>query len=150
MLYGKTHIYYTGSPIQLDWGEKNEEKRFLIVDSETLEVESIPTTGYKKYLEFDVNENNKTEILEQAKELRDKGHHVKLVTTEKLDFGEDMKSINVVENVEEDITNRGITSSMNEKDKNLKYMEIKGIPEEERDAYLKTAMRIIDKTELPE
>lgn len=150
MLYGSTHIYYMGSPIQLDWGEKNEVKRFLIVDSETREVESVPTTGYKKYLQFDLSEENKVKLLEEAKTLRDEGHHIKLVTTEKLEFDEDMKSINVVENIEEDITNRGITSDMGEKEKILKYEEIKGIPEEERDAYLKTAMRLIDNTELPE
>ena len=26
-------LYYVGSPIQIDWGEKNEEKRFLVVDT---------------------------------------------------------------------------------------------------------------------
>jgi len=28
-----TTLYYVGSPIQLDWSEKNEEKRFLVVDT---------------------------------------------------------------------------------------------------------------------
>jgi DNA repair exonuclease SbcCD nuclease subunit len=31
-------LYYVGSPIQLDWGEKGDEKRFLVVDTKTLDV----------------------------------------------------------------------------------------------------------------
>ena len=145
-----TQIYYTGSPIQLDWGEKNEEKRFLILDTESLEVESVPTTGYKRYLEFEVDKKNKTKVLKEAKKLRDDGHHVKLVTTEKLEIKEDMKNINIVQNVEEDITNRGITSGMDEVAKLRKYLEIKEIPEEEHEAYLNSAKSIIDATTLPE
>jgi DNA repair exonuclease SbcCD nuclease subunit len=150
MISGKTHIYYTGSPIQLDWKEKNEEKRFLIIDTDTYEVESVPTIGYKKYMEFKLDDENKVKILEEAKKLRDDGHHVKVLTNEKLEITEDMKDINIVEDVEEDITNRGITSDMDEIEKNKKYLEISGIPEEEHDAYIKTAKRIMDATELPE
>jgi DNA repair exonuclease SbcCD nuclease subunit len=151
MLYKSTHIYYTGSPIQLDWGEKNEEKRFLIIDTENLQdVESIPTTGYKQYVQFDVDTKNKTKVIKEAKKLRDDGHHVKLVTSEKLNLKSDMKNINIVEDIDEDITNRGITSGMDEMAKHNKYLEIKEIPEEERKAYITTAKRLIDATELPE
>lgn len=157
MISKGTHIYYTGSPIQLDWGEKNEEKRFLIIDTDDVadkdynfEVESIPTKGYKRFLEFEVDAKNKTKVLKEAKQLRDDGHHVKLVTTEKLKLTEDMKNINIVENVEEDITNRGITSGMDEVEKLRKYLEIKEIPEDQHEAYLNTAKRIIDATELPD
>ena len=47
-------LYYVGSPIQLDWGEKGDEKRFLVVDTDTLDVKSIPTTAYRKYIEIDL------------------------------------------------------------------------------------------------
>jgi DNA repair exonuclease SbcCD nuclease subunit len=150
MVYKNTHIYYTGSPIQLDWGEKHEEKRYLIIDTESFEVESIPTIGYKKYVELSVTSENKTEMLKEAKDLRDDGHHVKLHTTEKLDFTSDMKDIKIVEDVEEDITNRGITAGMDEITRNKKYLEIKEIPEREHEAYLNTAKEIIDGTELPD
>jgi len=151
MVSGKTHMYYTGSPIQLDWGEKNEEKRFLIIDTkDPHNVESIPTLGYMKYLEFKLDAKNKSEKIEEAKSLRNDGHHVKLVTTEKLEVTEDMKDIGIVSNVEEDITNRGITSDMDEMQLHGKYLEIKEIPEDEHEAYLNTAKRIIDATELPE
>ncbi len=157
MISKGTHIYYVGSPVQLDWGEKNEEKRFLIIDTDEVadkdynfEVESVPTTGYKKYVEFNLDAKNKSKVLKEAKSLRDDGHHVKLVTNEKLKLGEDMKNINIVEDVEEDITNRGITSGMDEMAKNQKYLEIKEIPEDEHEAYLATAKRIIDATTIPE
>ena len=38
----KTSVWYPGSLISKDWNDKNEQKRFLIYDTESLEVESIP------------------------------------------------------------------------------------------------------------
>jgi DNA repair exonuclease SbcCD nuclease subunit len=150
MVYGKTNIYYTGSPIQLDWGEKNEEKRFLIIDTETFDVESILTTGYNQYCQFDVDADNKIDVLKEAKNLRDRGHHVKLNTKEKLTFDDGMEKINVVEDLDVDITNRGITANMDETTRHKKYLEIKEIPKAEHKKYLDTAKRIMDTTELPE
>jgi len=72
-------MYYVGSPIQLDWGEKGDVKRFLIVDSKTLEVESVSTKGYKKFIEMELTTEHKEEIMKVAKEARDKGHYVKLL-----------------------------------------------------------------------
>lgn len=150
MITKQSSIYYTGSPIPLDWGEKNEDKRFLIVDTESLEVESVPTVGYKKYVELKVDKKNKTKVLKEAKALRDEGHHVKLVTTEKLKMTADMKEINIVEDIEEDITNRGITSGMDETEKLAKYAEIKEIPEDDREAYMTIAKEIVEDTILPD
>lgn len=151
MLFRSTHIYYTGSPIQLDWGEKNEEKRFLIIDTENPEdVESVLTRGYKKYVDFEINAVNKNDIIAEAKLMRDEGHHVKLVTSEKLVLDPDMKNINIVDNSEEDITNRGIKSGMSEMDKNKKYLEIKEIPADDQEAYLNMAKTIMDSAEIPD
>jgi len=150
MLYGKTHIYYAGSLISLDWDDKNQEKRFLILDTETHDMDSIPSEGYKKYLELNIDSDNKDAKVQEAKLLRDAGHHVKLVTSEKLELGEDMKNINIVSNAEEDITNRGITTGMDETQKFEKYMDIKKIPVEDRGSYMATAKRIVDNAVLPE
>lgn len=150
MIYKGTTIYYVGSSIQLDWGEKNEEKRFLIVDTNTLNVETVPTIGYKKYIELKLDASNKLDILKEAKDLRDELHHVKIISNEKISNDEDMTDINIVENVEVDITNRGITSGMGEEERMLKYEEIKEIPENEREAYLATGKMIIDSAVLPE
>lgn len=151
MLYHSTYIYYVGSPVQLDWGEKNEEKRFLIIDTESPEdVESVLTGGYKKYMEFQIDASNKDKTLSEVKVLRDEGHHIKLVTSEKLDLDPDMKNINIVDNSEEDITNRGITAGMTEIDKNTKYLDIKEVSAEDREEYLNVAKEIMDSATIPD
>ena len=88
--------------------------------------------------------------MKEAKKLRDEGHHVKLVTTEKLKMTEDMKSINIVEDIEEDITNRGITSGMDETEKLAKYAEIKEISEDELESYMTIAKEIVEDTIIPD
>jgi len=139
-------LYYVGSPIQLDWGEKNDVKRFLVVDSETLEVESVPTEGYRKHIELDVTNSNKQEILQLAQEAKEEGHWVKVVKRETLDLGTDNEFM-VVEKIERDITNRGITSSMSQADKFKKFLEIREIAEEDHEEYLKKGLELVDRCE---
>lgn len=139
-------LYYVGSPIQLDWGEKNDEKRFLVVDTETLEVESIPTTGYKKHIELDVTNSNKTEIIKLAQEAREEGHWVKVIKRETIDLGKE-NDFMVVDKIERDITNRGITGSMSQDDKFKKFLEIKEIPDDEHEQYMVKARELVDNCE---
>lgn len=138
-------LYYVGSPIQLDWGEKNEEKRFLVVDSDTLYVESIPTIGYKKYVEFTLTRENKQEIISKAKQLQDDGNYVKIIRNLDMDVEELKNEFRVIDKVEKDITNRGITSSMSKEQKIERYLDIKEISEKE--VYKTIAVDIIDKAE---
>jgi len=139
-------LYYVGSPIQLDWGEKNDDKRFLVYDTETLEVESIPTEGYKKHIELDIKHSNKEEILRLANEAREEGHWVKVIKRETIDLGKD-NDFMVIDKIDKDITNRGITSSMSQADKFQKFLEIKEIPEDEQEAYLNKALSLVDRCE---
>ncbi len=139
-------LYYSGSPIQLDWGEKNEEKRFLVVDSETMEVNSIPTTGYKKHIELDITNSNKSEIIELAKEAKEQGYYVKVVKRETVDLGIE-NDFMVIDKVERDITNRGITSVMSQSDKFKKFLEIKEISEVDQEIYLRKALELVDRCE---
>jgi DNA repair exonuclease SbcCD nuclease subunit len=134
-------LYYVGSPIQLDWGEKGDIKRFLIVDTDTLDVQSIPTIGYKKHVELEINTSNKDEILEQAQKEKDDGNYVKLIKTESVDIKSDFA---VIDKSDKDITNRGITSSMSEKDKLKQFLQIKEISEEKHDRFLEAALNIIN------
>jgi len=138
-------LYYVGSPIQLDWGEKNDDKRFLVVDTDTMEVESIPTTGYKKHIELDISDSNKQETLEAAKEAQEQGHYVKIVKRENVDLGD--TDFMVVDKTEKDITNRGITSSMSQSDKFRRFLEIKEIPEDDQERYLNKALELVDRCE---
>jgi DNA repair exonuclease SbcCD nuclease subunit len=137
-------LYYTGSPIALDWGEKNEEKRFLVVDTETLQVESIPTTGYKKYLEYEITEENKQQVIERARKEQECGSYVKIVKKDKIDLGDNIDDLQIIDKTEVDITNRGISSSMSKADIFRRYAEAKEIPEKEIEYYLKVATQLIE------
>jgi len=140
MITDDIQIYYVGSPIQLDWGEKNETKRFLVVDTEKKTIESIPTIGYKKYREYIITAENKNEIVEEARQLQENGHHVKIVKEEDVDI--DDTEFRVIDKTEIDITNRGITSSMSKADILKKFLEIKGVQDTEE--YLTAGLDIIN------
>jgi|GEM_PF-1352541 len=138
-------LYYSGSLIQLDWGEKNDEKRFLIVDTDKLDVISIPIKAYKKHIEIHVTNENKIEALKEAQKQKEAGNYVKIITTEKVDLGNVIEHFNVVDKSEKDITDRGITSSMSQVDKLKKYLEIQKMPTE--GIYMNMALEIINEVE---
>lgn len=142
------NLYYVGSTIQLDWGEKGDEKRFLIVDSETLDVQSIPITQYKKYIEIELTAQNKDEIIEIARKAKEDGDHIKVIMKEKVDLTSVKGEFNIVDKTERDITNRGISSSMSTEDILKRFLEIKQIPENEWDEYLHEAKNILDSCEI--
>jgi len=52
----KCDLYYVGSVIQENWGEGGEEKRYMIMDNETLDIQSIPITGYSKYVTIETDD----------------------------------------------------------------------------------------------
>jgi len=141
-------LYYSGSLIQLDWGEKGEEKRFLIVDSDTLKVDSIPLTKYKKHIEIEINTDNKTEALKEALEAKEAGHHVKIIKRDKVNLDSIEAEYNIVDKTEVDITNRGISSTMSHQDRLLKFLEIREIEEEYQDEYMKIALEIVENSEV--
>lgn len=138
-------LYYVGSPIQLDWGEKNDEKRFLVVDTDTMDVQSIPTQGYKKHIELEINSTNRAEILVEAEQQKQSGNYVKLIKTDSVEIGTDEYS--VIDKTEKDITNRGITSAMSEKDRLKRFLEIKEISADKTEQYLNAGIEIINSCE---
>lgn len=140
------NLFYVGSPIQLDWGEKNDEKRFLVVDTTTLEVESVKTAGYKKHIELELTNKNKADILKLAEEEIEKGNYVKIIKKEVVDI-KDLDKFNVVDKSDRDITNRGISSSMAKEEKLKRFLEIKEISPEEIDDYLKYGIEILNSCE---
>ena len=136
-------IRYCGSPIQKDWGEKGEVKRFLVIDTDKDTIESIPTTGYKQHFELNICSENKSEIIKQAKELKLSGHEVKLIKKEIFDTDDIADEFRLVDKIDHDITNRGINSSMTMDEKAEKYLQIKNIPKEKIENYKKVGMEII-------
>jgi len=138
-------LYYVGSPIQLDWGEKGDEKRFLVVDTDTMDVKSIPTIGYKKHIELEINNANKDEILAEAKKAKDSGDLVKIIKTETVDIAS--KEFSIIDKSEKDITDRGITSSMSEADRLEKYLQIKEISTDKIERFKYAGLSIVDSSE---
>ena len=118
-------LYYVGSLIQLDWGEKGEEKRFLVVDTDTMIVTSYAITSYRRHIEIEVTPDTKTEALKEAREYQESGDHVKLIMKETVDLGEEGQEFNVIDKTEKDITDRGISSSMTKEDIHKRYLQIK-------------------------
>lgn len=137
-------LYYVGSLIQLDWGEKNEQKRFLIVDTETLDVESIQLDNYLKHVEILLDSKNKKEAIELANKAKENGDHVKIIMKEKIDIDDIKDKFNIIDKTEIDITDRGVTSSMNEREKCERYLEIKQIPEKIRKNYMDKVISVVE------
>ncbi len=140
------NVYYVGSPIQLNRGEADEEKRFLVVNSETLEVESHKTMGYRKY--FNIVLESKEELDEKIndiKELQKEGmitikNKIKDLDLQELHISEDVRVIN---EVEEEYQLRGITSDMKITEQMKKYLEIQKIPEDQHQEYIDVFLEIV-------
>jgi DNA repair exonuclease SbcCD nuclease subunit len=147
---GATTAMYVGSPVQLDWGEKGDEKRFLVVDSEKLELESIPTEGYKKHIELEINSANKTKVLKEAEKIAASGDYVKLIKTDEVDLKKYAEAFCVVDKTEKDVTDRGISSNMSQAERMKRFVEIKKIPEGDIEEYMSVGLNIIDRVERAE
>jgi len=63
-----TSVWYAGSLISKDWNDKNETKRFLVYDTETLEIESVNIEcGIPRFIEYIITDiTDKVKIFEQA------------------------------------------------------------------------------------
>ena len=132
-----TRLYYSGNITHLTWNDKNEQKRFIVYDDESLEVTSIPLTGFPEFKEFVINTKEESiSVLEEAEKARNAGHYVRV---KKLIDGElDAPSdILVIEQQKEvDVTDRGVDMTQTTDVKMRNYMKIKDIPEEEYDEYI--------------
>ncbi|MCK5018804.1 MAG: metallophosphoesterase family protein [Candidatus Peribacteraceae bacterium] len=138
------NVWYVGSPIPLKRDEHGESKRFLIVDTETFEVESIPTTGYRRYFEFVIEDEDAVEsIFKEAAELKAQGHfvtirnHIKELPTQ---LAEQMT---VIDEYEEEYQMRGITTGMTIAAQMEKYLEIERIPEDEREEFMNVGIEVL-------
>jgi DNA repair exonuclease SbcCD nuclease subunit len=141
-----TILYYVGSPIHMSWNDKNQQKRFLVYDTETLEVESLPLKGYVQYRELTItSDSDPKEILKEAAELKERGCKVKVrnKTKEKVE-NSSPEVIVIEEGGDIDITQRGVNTGMTTVEKMQKYTELQEIPEEEREMYMNVGKRCIN------
>jgi len=139
------NVTIPGSIIQLDWGEKGEEKRFIVFDSDTGQKDSVLITGYQKHIEVEINVNNLKEVLETAHKYKKEGHFVKLLKVDNVDISKFSKDFHIVDKTVRDITNRGISTNMSTEDKLKAYLKIKEIPKEDHENYIQQAKLIIDR-----
>jgi DNA repair exonuclease SbcCD nuclease subunit len=132
------NIYYAGSIFAKDWNDKNENKRILVYNTDTLEVESIPITGFPEYKEYTITTiDQKDEILKNAEIDKNKGHRVRIRNKTSEKIKEDVSGgVLVIESQEIDITNRGIQVTQTREEQLKKYLQIKQIPENEHKEYL--------------
>ena len=141
------NTYYCGSLIPLRRDEMHDEKRFLVLDTETLDIKSIPITCYRKYVEFIItNESDNKELLQQIQKAKENGDHIIIKKDVKVmppDFF-DLTDIHVIDTYEEEYQIRGIRSSMEFADQLTKYMEIEEIPESDMERYLHTVVKALD------
>ena len=138
------HVWYVGSPIPLKRDEHGESKRFLIVDTETFEVESIPTTGYRRYYEFIIDDAEKVEeIFKEAAELKEAGHFVTIRSNIKEIPTELAEQMTVIDEYEEDYQLRGITTGMSIAAQMEKYLEIERIPENEMEEFMNVGSEVL-------
>lgn len=145
IISGDTKVYYTGSPIQMDFGERGEEKRFLVVDTDSHDIVSIPTQSYKKYYALELTKENSKEVIREALNLRENGHFVRLDKIENVDTSKIEDKIRVVSKLDIDITDRGINATMSDEDKLKAYIEIKDVPKEDRELYINMGKEIMSK-----
>lgn len=140
-----TILYYVGNPVHLNWNDKNEDKRFLVYDTESLEVTSVPLTNFIQYREFVIEDaETAKEIMIQAEDARKEGHHVRVRKTFKGNIEGTSSELTVIEDVEAELPDRGVTSSMSHDEKMVRYMEIKEIPEAKRSSFLEVGKMFLD------
>lgn len=141
------NVVIPGSIIQLDWGEKGEEKRFLIVDTDKHTVDTIPIVGYQKHVELEISQDNLQDVIKEAQKLKKDGNFIKLIKIDPTISSSDLdKNFQVVDKTVQDITSRGIDSTMSMEDKLKAYLTIKEIPLDQHEDYLNEAKNIIDKS----
>ena len=140
---GETCLFYVGSPVHTSWNDKNEKKRFLVYNTETLEVKTFEMPDFTLYKEYSIdNLSDAKEVLEQANKDRDAGHKVRIKKMIKDEIDNDSNLVILEENYV-DITQRGINVSMNLTDKLEKYVEIMEIPDDQRSEYVDHIKSII-------
>jgi len=133
-----TTLYYTGNPIHLNWGDKNDSKRFLMYDTDTLEVVSLKLSGFVEFREFVIDDNTEDPktVIREAEELRQQGHKVRVRKTTKNKIVIESKDLVIIDDTPIEAQDRGISITMTRQEQLKKYMELKGIPEEEQEEYL--------------
>lgn len=140
-------VWYVGSPIQLNRGEAGEEKRFLVLDLDTLSIESIPIQGYRKYILFEITKPEDVERMKEEVE-KYKDDNVVIRLKKKIENIDEIlgdSNCQVVADYEEEIMTRNvITLDMSFEEQVKKYLEIKVGDQSKIPAYLEVFKEIMN------
>jgi DNA repair exonuclease SbcCD nuclease subunit len=138
------NVYYIGSPIPLSRSEFDEDKRYICLNSETLDIESVNTTGYRKYYEVVINDTEDIKSkLDEANSLKENGNFV--VVRNKTDqVINDNCNVKLINEFEPKFETRGISGRMSDEEQMRRYLEIERIPKEEVEEFLKIGLEIIN------
>lgn len=139
------NLYYVGNLIPLTRAEFDENKRYLYLNSETLDVESVPTNGYRKYYEFIINDSEDVDSkITEANKLKAEGNFVVVRNRTKHVINENLEGVKLINEFEEEFQTRGLSGKMSDKELMDKYLEIEKISDNEHKEFLDIGLEIIN------
>lgn len=123
------NVWSVGNLFQNGWGEKGEEKRFVVYNTDTLKVESVPVHGYMKHIELVLQDpSDIKQLLEESKKLKIQGNKVRIKNLSGSEVTHE--DIQIINKVEKDITDRGLDIGMSDEEIHKGYLRIKKIEDE--------------------
>lgn len=140
------NFWYCGSLIPFRADEYNQQKRFLVLDTHDLTIESyVIEHPHRKYHKLYINHKDEVNaILQQAEDLKNQGHFVIVENnTKPLDTKDYITGVKLIEKQHIESTQRGIINTMTLKEKMQHYMTIQAVPEEKQAFYLQIAQEIL-------
>lgn len=146
------NIYYPGTLIPMNRGEKGP-KGFIVFDDESMEVEFIETTGFRRYIDVEINENTNIEEVKKILQNKTETNDYIVVHNNLPEIPIELKvvmkeeAIPIIDKYEPEEIIRGISSNMNLGEQMKKYLELSGIPEKEMDLYLNIGMEALRETD---
>jgi len=139
------NVYYIGNLIPLKRDEFDENKRYICLDSNTLDIESVHTSGYRKYYEFIITDSEDIDDkLEEANKLKADGNFVVVRNRTENIINDKLEGIKLIEEFQEEFQTRGLSGKMNDEEQMNKYLEIERISKNDHDEFLKIGLEIIN------
>lgn len=143
------HVQYPGTLIPMNRGEKGP-KGFIVFDDETLDTEFVEVTGFRQYIDIQLDENTNYEevksILENKDDFITVHNNLQEIPMEIKDLVKEA-AVPVIDKYEPEEVLRGISSSMALGEQMIKYLEINNIAEYDRERYIQIGLTNLEPRE---